>query len=153
MALELSKLTHLRYLFRIAAPILDNAGRIIAICAGSPDDPAWDALRQDAAAEMEAVRSHCIFSNDAINHRRGLFLALAVGISFGGGQRVSWLFYSLPPQAMINVLQVPGSLVNNAANAAALYSLLNHTAFVRIAGFASGECPPASSICLEYLCP
>ena len=92
--LELSKLTHLRYLFRAAAPILDNAGHVIAICAGSPDDPAWDALHQDAAAEMEATRARCFFSNDAINHRRGLFLALAIGISFGGGQKVSWLLYS-----------------------------------------------------------
>jgi hypothetical protein len=45
-------------------------------------------------------------------------------------------------------LQAPGNLVNNAINAAILYSLLSHIAFIRIAGFASGEYRIASSSCL-----
>jgi len=35
-------------------------------------------------------------------------------------------------------MQVPGNLVNNAINAAILYSLLSNITFIRIAGFASG---------------
>jgi hypothetical protein len=48
--------------------------------------------------------------------------------------------------ALTVVCKVPGNLVNTAINAAILYSLLSNIAFVRIAGFASGE----FSLALSY---
>jgi hypothetical protein len=36
-------------------------------------------------------------------------------------------------------VQVPGNLVNSVINAAILYSLISNIAFIRIAGFASGN--------------
>ncbi|KIM74031.1 hypothetical protein PILCRDRAFT_80479 [Piloderma croceum F 1598] len=101
-------------------PILDTKQRVIGICAGRPDDASWGKTEGDAAAAMGDAREKCHFSKGAESHRRGLFPALAIGASFGGGQ------------------QVPGNLINGAINSAILCSLLSNVAFVRIAGFASG---------------
>jgi hypothetical protein len=37
---------------------------------------------------MKAALGQCNFSDDEVDHQRGQFPALAVGASFGGGQRV-----------------------------------------------------------------
>jgi hypothetical protein len=68
-----------------------------------------------------------------------LFLALAIDISFGEGQKVSSFAYRALPYIITTTPQVPGNLVNNAINAAILHLLLSHVAFIRIAGFATGR--------------
>jgi hypothetical protein len=70
------------------APILDGKQRVIGICAGHPDDTSWEKTKVDAAAAMKDARKNCRFPKGAKSHRRGLFPALAVGASFGGGQEV-----------------------------------------------------------------
>ena len=40
---------------------------------------------------------------------------------------------------LMSPVQVPGNLVNGVINAAILYSLISNIAFIRIAGFASGN--------------
>lgn len=52
---------------------------------------------------------------------------------------------------LLITFQVPGNLVNNAINAAILYSLLSHIAFIRMAGFASSELQTTDPACPQYL--
>lgn len=91
-----------QYILRTATPILDSAGRVIGVCAGCPNDTTWEGLQRDAAAAMEAALGQCDFSGEEVDHRRGQFPALAVGASFGGGQRVVWL--GALPMIYINCL-------------------------------------------------
>jgi hypothetical protein len=72
--------------------ILDVHGRIIAILLGRPEDPAWDDVIRDAVEAMRRARragraSGAFRPKDEV-HRRGHFLALSCGVSFGGGQKV-----------------------------------------------------------------
>jgi hypothetical protein len=52
-------------------------------------------MHKNATAAMEAAALQCKFSDEEVDHRRGQFPALAVGVSFGGGQTVSGLIYYL----------------------------------------------------------
>lgn len=83
-------------IFRSSRPIVDSDKRVIGILGGEPRDPNWknevttpltEAFREGAKAAL--------FTSDQKNHRRGNFAALASGISYGGGQRVSRI---LPPK-------------------------------------------------------
>ena len=72
--------------------ILDKEDRIIAVLAGQPDDPLWKDMVNSAAEVMqEAERLGAdldLFTEENLHHRRGEFLALPSGVSFGGGQTV-----------------------------------------------------------------
>ncbi|KAJ6629973.1 hypothetical protein B0H10DRAFT_2184035 [Mycena sp. CBHHK59/15] len=72
--------------------ILDHAGRIITIFVGTPDDPAWPAITEDAVAELERARRRGMrsgaFSEDDTSHRRGTFAVFTDGVFYGGGQMV-----------------------------------------------------------------
>jgi len=72
--------------------ILDKEGRIIAVLVGQPDDPKWIDVVGDAAEVMPEVQRLGIdmelFADKNLRHRRGEFLAIPVGVSFGGGQTV-----------------------------------------------------------------
>jgi hypothetical protein len=72
---------------------LDQEKRIVAALVGQPDDPEWSKVIDAAAAVMQEVQQlgmgEDIFSEDDLDHRRGKFLAIPVGVSFGGGQTVS----------------------------------------------------------------
>lgn len=73
--------------------ILDKDGRIIACFVGKPDDPAWDsevipgACRAMDRAACKGVAKGAFTKKDRV-HRRGNFLSLTTGVSFGGGQKV-----------------------------------------------------------------
>src|SRR5271168_5024949 len=73
--------------------ILDSEKRIMCVLVARPQDPEWMAVVDDAAALMEGVRSSGLesnaFSSKSVDHRRGDFVALHVGVSFGGGPTVS----------------------------------------------------------------
>lgn len=77
---------------RKARLILDKKERIIAVLVGQPEDPQWrDTV--DAAAEVlqEVERlgaNEDLFTEKFLHHRRGEFLAIPAGVSFGGGQTV-----------------------------------------------------------------
>ena len=72
--------------------ILDKRDRIIAVMVGRPDDPQWGCVI-DAAAEVLRDVERCgadmeLFTGESRHHRRGVFLAIPAGVSFGGGQTV-----------------------------------------------------------------
>jgi hypothetical protein len=73
--------------------ILDGEGRVIAALVGQPDDPEWACMVDDAANVMQEVQRLGIymdlFSEKSLGHRRGEFLTIPVGVSFGSGQVVS----------------------------------------------------------------
>ena len=60
---------------------------------GQLDDPEWRQVINDAAAVMREVQEAGaeldLFSEKSLDHRQGEFLAIPVGVSFGGGQTVS----------------------------------------------------------------
>ena len=72
--------------------ILDKKERIVAVLVGQPDDPLWGGT-VDAAAEVMREVERCgagmdLFTEKTLHHRRGEFLAIPAGVSFGGGQTV-----------------------------------------------------------------
>ena len=76
---------------------------MIGSLAGRPWER-WDKVSKGAAGEIRAARKECTFTAKQNDHRRGRFPALAVGISYGGGQKVS---YPLPAafQELTKVVQ------------------------------------------------
>jgi len=69
--------------------ILDKGGRIIAVLVGQPEDSEWVYVVDDAARVMQEVQTLGVDSGKGSGHRRGDFLAIPIGVSFGGGQVVS----------------------------------------------------------------
>ncbi|KAJ7197635.1 hypothetical protein GGX14DRAFT_667772 [Mycena pura] len=72
-------------LFSSARPLSDSAGRIFAVIAGQPDNHEWRAavLRAYDAIKQEGAAAD--FPTDMWRHRRGLFAAINVGLSYGKG--------------------------------------------------------------------
>ncbi|KAJ7510737.1 hypothetical protein B0H11DRAFT_1701179 [Mycena galericulata] len=91
--------------------IVDAEGRIIAVLLGAPEDPDWDNVVNEALKAM-----HGWYPSP---HRRGLYLPLTTGVSFGGGQKR------------------PGNLVNCRLYRRLIRSLLRNKAIQRLAGFQS----------------
>lgn len=73
---------------RTPTPLLDSLGNIFGVCSGQPKDTSWASVCEGAAAAIKKARGKCDFPDGSINHRRGRFPAMAVGVSFGGGQQV-----------------------------------------------------------------
>jgi hypothetical protein len=71
---------------------LDKEERIIAVLVGQPEDPHWRDVADAAAELMQEVEclgaSMDLFTEKSLHHRRGEFLAIPAGVSFGGGQTV-----------------------------------------------------------------
>ncbi|RDB23198.1 hypothetical protein Hypma_009706 [Hypsizygus marmoreus] len=102
-----------------AIPIVDSAGRVIALLAGHPDDASWPKVAAEAASKIESTRGRCWFPKKRRRHRRGRFAVLSFGVSFGGGQTR------------------PCNLKNSKRNRKVLDELISHDAFKRLAGFGS----------------
>ncbi|KAK0220574.1 hypothetical protein IW262DRAFT_1272699 [Armillaria fumosa] len=94
---------------REAIPVADDEGHVIAVLAGQPEDPNWESVHTSVSDLLDQSRGKCTFSRKQRKHCRSCYSALSVGISFGGGQTVC-----------------------------ILATLINHIAFIRLAGFASG---------------
>lgn len=77
--------------------LVDNDRNVIVILAGRPDDPDWDAVVAEGVRVMEEVRragyTKGVWKAGDTSSRRGNFVAVASGVSFGGGQRVRLLNY------------------------------------------------------------
>jgi hypothetical protein len=73
--------------------VLDVHGRIIVILIGTPEDPDWDEVIKDAIKAMKRACRHGarrgLFKTGDMRHRRGRYLPLHSGVSFGGGQQVA----------------------------------------------------------------
>lgn len=84
---------------RVPRPIVNCEERVIGMLGGQPRDPGWEDLGAEAAREMEEARQQLEGASSVKgakrNHRRGEFLAGAVGASYGGGRTVSLHFSTL----------------------------------------------------------
>ncbi|KAJ7075472.1 hypothetical protein B0H15DRAFT_791807 [Mycena belliarum] len=98
-----------------ARPLVDAQGRIFAVLVGQPRDVGWDRAYRDITAEGIAAA----FPPTMLKHRRGLYAAVNVGLSYGKGQRI------------------PSRLLNPKYDAM-LDRLLGNAAINRMATFASG---------------
>ena len=85
---------------------------------------------------IDESRDKLSFSPTDVFHRRCDDPSKAVGVSFGGGQKVSLHLLQLTQYLLW--LQVPGMLLQYAINATVFASLLSNNDIVRIAGFGSG---------------
>lgn len=109
------------FFFSKSIGIIDRENRLVAILAGHPDVEDWPLLQDQAAKALETRRTRCSIPKEARNraHRRGKFVTLNCGVSYGGGQ------------------QVPGNLCHNPVNEQILLELNDLEPFGRVAGFAS----------------
>jgi hypothetical protein len=80
-------------------PVIDREERIISMLAGKPRDPTWTNVESNATGALHEGGKQASFSQEQRMHRRGDYPALGVGVSFGGGRRVSaaflWLYASI----------------------------------------------------------
>lgn len=80
-------------LVRTTVPLLDSADRVFAVLVGRPKSEDWPEVERDICAALDRARQGLSGSQAAPDrapplHRRGDFLPLASGISYGGGQKV-----------------------------------------------------------------
>lgn len=78
---------------RTPTPLLDPLGNVFGVCSRQPKDASWASVSEDAAAAIEKAGGECEFPDGSTDHRRGRFPAMAVGVSYGGGQQVRWHGY------------------------------------------------------------
>ena len=74
--------------------ILDKARQVIVILAGRPDTSDWDRVIAWATLVLGSFRDsgstqEALFTEADWRHRRGHYLAVSTGVSFGGGQKVN----------------------------------------------------------------
>lgn len=105
---------------REACPILDSGGRVVAVLAGRPSDGSFIKAADSAFQAMLREGNTAGFGPGGVKHRRGLFPALNVGISYGKGQ------------------QQPAPL-KTGRHAPMLGRLIEDKNFERLATFASGK--------------
>lgn len=86
--------------------IVDADDFIIGLLGGMPGDPNWDTVQLNASDAIDTTRAQLKFESKDLHHRRGNFPALGVGISHGGGQTVSTLYY-LQPLSTYNLRPFP----------------------------------------------
>ncbi|KAK0474665.1 hypothetical protein EDD18DRAFT_1367607 [Armillaria luteobubalina] len=101
---------------REAIPIANDEGRVIAVLVGQPKDPDWESIHTSASALLDQSQ---------------------VGISFGGGQQCV-VPPSLKPSLKRMCPQFLQNLHHEGTVAQVLATLINHIAFIHLAGFASG---------------
>ena len=69
-------------------PITDDTGRVVGAICGGPADPTWAESCVEAVKLIAEARTQLHTTRDNWNHRRGWFLAMAHGVSYGKGQKV-----------------------------------------------------------------
>ncbi|KAJ7918167.1 hypothetical protein B0H13DRAFT_1607608 [Mycena leptocephala] len=108
-------------------PLLDRNGRIIAVLAGQPRHAAYRAAVENAFLAIRNAGHEARFPASMRRHRRGLFAAITVGVSYGKGQTTPcWL--------------------NNKEYNGIADSLLANSSIARMAGFADGTYTPAFAL-------
>ncbi|PIL31790.1 hypothetical protein GSI_06494 [Ganoderma sinense ZZ0214-1] len=109
-----------------ARPIVDRDDTLFAALGGRPydKDPSsgevpWTKVQRRMCKIFEYLRENLRVNRSQVEHRRGSFPAVAVGISFGGGQ------------------QRVGNLAHTPHNTAVLNTALQSTTMQRVANFAN----------------
>lgn len=83
---------------RTCHSLLDRNGFVIGDLAGQPK---WGDINDTLIKIFEKTKSAYTFTAGEREHRRGNFPSISTGISFGGGQKVSFLFV-VSPMAMLS---------------------------------------------------
>jgi hypothetical protein len=78
-----------------------------------------------------------LFTEKSLHHRRGEFIAIPAGVSFGGGQTVQAQPRLFSFRLTNFILQAPGNLVHTKAMRKLIQRLLQSHSIRRIAGFQS----------------
>ncbi|KAJ7113682.1 hypothetical protein C8R43DRAFT_1138530 [Mycena crocata] len=106
-----------------ARPLIDAEGRIFAVLAGQPRDPTYAAAVARAYDTITREGDAARFPYSMRHHRRGLFAAMNVGLSYGKGQTVpSWLGTG-PYAAMVERLLADEDIKRMATFASAAFCL------------------------------
>ncbi|KAJ7080733.1 hypothetical protein B0H15DRAFT_953337 [Mycena belliarum] len=105
-----------------ARPIVDSRGRVFAVLAGQPWGEDWAAAVEAAYQDITAEGLNAAFPAHMCSHRRGLFAAVNVGLSYGKGQTVPSILRS-PYQAMLGRLLSNPAIVRMATFASAAFQL------------------------------
>ncbi|KAJ7439022.1 hypothetical protein B0H11DRAFT_2254143 [Mycena galericulata] len=117
--------------------IVDAEGRIIAVLLGTPDDEDWPDVVKEAqnafARARRSARRHGVWPHGP-SHRRGRYLPLTSGASFGGGQKRL------------------GNLRNSRYIRRLLRRLLRNSAIRRFAGFQSAGLAMYAPKLYRYYC-
>lgn len=100
-------------------PLIDSTTKkTFALLVAPPDDDEYRKACTDAHDLLHSWREKGVFTADELDHKRGAFPAVNIGVSYGQGS------------------QQPGNLKNRDQAMAA--SILGSTCFKRLAGFSSG---------------
>lgn len=105
--------------------MLDGKERVIAVGPCMPSgDGSWSQVERRASSALEAARKQVSVgcSESKSEHRRGKYIALGTGISFGGGQ--------VYPRALQASSRVEKKV---------LAGLLENRDFIRMSGFSAGK--------------
>lgn len=76
-------------LFRTPTAIVDQEDRVMAVLAGRPDSQDWDSVHAQMSALLQETGANIPGPH---KERRGNFVSLSTGVSYGGGQMVSVRF-------------------------------------------------------------
>lgn len=66
--------------------ILDHSGRIIAVCAGQPQEESWLETVAQATTLLKEAGTQGKFNASQMHHTRGQFPMLSTGFAHGGGR-------------------------------------------------------------------
>ncbi|KAE9407659.1 hypothetical protein BT96DRAFT_769892, partial [Gymnopus androsaceus JB14] len=115
--------------------LLDSDGYVAGVLGGSPHGTDWPKVNEEASNACRNARSMLSFTEKQANHRRMDAPAVAIGVSFGGGAKVS----------------PPGNLKQSSQTALlVMTTLLGTLAFARIAGFANCLFMAYAFQCYDY---
>ncbi|KAF9037522.1 hypothetical protein BJ165DRAFT_1353445 [Panaeolus papilionaceus] len=73
---------------RTTHTITDRSHRNIGLLGGVPRTRNWDEVQQDAAAAIRRAGTLLYVPENKLRNRRGQFISVAMGLSFGGGRKV-----------------------------------------------------------------
>jgi hypothetical protein len=139
------KLTNSLTRSRTTRLLVDSEDRVIGILGGQPKNAKeWEKICKEAVEALENGRGLCTFLDKQLNHGRGDFPAVAVGISHGNGTQVSGSPRGAPSPPIPTFTQAPGVL-SQGKNAKVLGDLLGMSCFAKMAGFAN--CKGGRSLC------
>ncbi|KAE9394362.1 hypothetical protein BT96DRAFT_756475, partial [Gymnopus androsaceus JB14] len=115
--------------------LLDSDSYVAGVLGGSPHGTDWPKVNEEASTACRNARSMLLFTEKQANHRRMDAPAVAIGVSFGGGAKVS----------------PPGSLKQSSQTALlVMTTLLGMLAFAQIAGFANCLFMAYAFQCYDY---
>jgi hypothetical protein len=81
--------TFAHWVFRTPHLLLDRENRVVGALAGRPLGATdWGAVHDSALGSLEAVSEQLNVCHKDTTHRRGSYVSVSHGLSFGGGQEV-----------------------------------------------------------------